>query len=224
LDYMLEDNNTKFARILIEHGADICNLYKSKNAEQFETACKQYAQLNAEIEELKKNISVNKINNLMLDPQTPLFAKQSALAYLSKTPKSLSDKMTKSMLLSYYKKISFNYRFFNDKEFKQAIEFAIKENAKDRFGRSVFAVALLDRRNKYRDRLISKLAETTYSGESLQGYLAQESDKKEKQTPEFLMEFARCVDTLQYLEYGSKGDKRTLPPEIAARIMSYMKL
>jgi len=252
LDYMLEDNKTKLAEILIEHGADICNLYKSKNAEQFETACKQYAKLNTEIEELKKNIGANKnsvklmtterrnkINNLILDTQTPLFAKQSALAYLLKYHKSFPDELTKETLLSYYETISFNYRFFNDDEFKQAIEFAIKEEAKDKFGRSVLAVALFDRHNIYRDRLLSHLIGSTDLRESLNVYfglnkkektnnfidmLRLARKKEEKQRSKFLMRFALVSDTLRRVEYGAEINKNCLPYEIVGNIMSFMQL
>jgi len=248
-------DNKEFAKLLIENGANIDTLYNSNERfkEAFKDECRQYSQLNAEIKKLEQKIdgnkdhvesipteSINTIDSLMLDVRTPTFAKQLPLVYLLKYHTFFPDKITKSMLLSYYKKIIFNNRFFNDNTFEPVMEFALQENAQDKHGRSVLVATLFDSSNTKRDKVISKVVEMTDPNSSLRTYLAQEQNEKDdapnsfiktlrfakkredKQLFKIVMNSGLCSHYLQCVEYGSKEDKKTLPPEIAAKIMSYM--
>jgi len=246
----------ELAEILIKYGADIVNVHKSPNVNNiFENEYKRYSQLNNQIKKLKQKMdnikkdyvepaseTMRTIKQLMSDPLTPAFAKQSALVYLLKYHTFFPDTVTKKILLSYYKEIAFNYRFFSDSQFKSVREFAIKEHAKDTFGRSVLAVALSDSRNRQKDKSISKVIEITGFGNTLKAYYLPENNEKNhvsnnfinvlssakksknKQKFKSLIHAAESFNDLQYLEHGPKTDKKPLPYEIAARIMSFMKL
>jgi len=249
LELAWEKEKKEFAKFLIECGADITVLEKSdKFRKQFQEERKRYSLLNSEIEKLKNELDsdkdyllpmreeIEKIDELMRDPRTPLFAKQSALPYLLRYHRIYPKRIPENKLLAYYKEILFNYRFFTDNRFKQVLEFAIKVGAKDKKDRSVLDTALVGR--KYYQRAIAKLLEMTNLSNLFQRWLmpsdSTESDnqKKEPNTCRYMLKLAKNMNrkklgkslmNIAICSYDLES-KTPLPSEIVSNIVSFAKL
>lgn len=239
LHWSQKNKNKELAKFLIKAGADLCALTKPDSFKKlFQKEYRRCSLLHAKIKKLKKHKKEMKhINELMLDPLTPIFAKQSALGELLKYYSS--NKLKKNELLSYCKEILFNYRFFNDNNLKQVLDFAVKADAKDKLGRSVFEVSLLSCGENEKDKIVSKLFERIDLCNSLRVYLSQKNNEEKKISNEFidalrlakknkykkifksLLYSARCFGSLS----GYRADKKKpLPSEIVSNIMSFVRL
>ena len=239
------NKNEDLARLLVEAGADIGNLHKSDEFRKlFQEERKRYSLLNSEIEKLKNELDsdkdyllpmreeIEKIDELMRDPRTPLFAKQSALPYLLRYHRIYPKRIPENKLLAYYKEILFNYRFFTDNRFKQVLEFAIKVGAKDKKDRSVLDAALVG--GKCYQRAMAKLLEMTDLRSSPQTYDVTVRDKQKKVPNKcrYMLKLAKNMNRKKlgkslmniaicsyYLE-----SKTPLPSEMVSSIMSFVKL
>jgi len=239
------NENNDLARFLVEAGADIGNLHKSDEFRKlFQEERQRYSLLNGEIEKLKNELDsdkdyllpmreeIEKIDELMLDPRTPLFAKQSALPYLLRYHRIYPKRIPENKLLAYYKETLFNYRFFTDNRFKQVLEFAIKVGAKDKKDRSVLDAALVG--GKCYQRAMAKLLEMTDLSSSPQTYDVTVRDKQKKVPNKcrYMLKLAKNMNRKKlgkslmniaicsyYLE-----SKTPLPSEMVSSIMSFVKL
>jgi len=235
---------------LIESGADIDKPTISNKL--FENECNNYLQLNLSIKKLKNKIDVKNgylrsapkklieyIDKLMLNPITPVFAKQSALIELLRYYRFYSKQVPKGKLLEYCKQIYFNYRFFSDTNFSKLLEFAITTDATDKLDRSVLKAIILCTNDEYRNKALSKLIEikgNLYRSNGL--FQMWEQGTKRDEAKDYLdaltlakkMRRNKVFQSLKYVSIysdclkGSAKSEKYLPPELAAKVVSFMKL
>jgi len=143
---------TNLATLLINSGADISYLRKQDRfAQAFGNQLEKDTLLRTHINTLKKRNSPNyilpmkdtikEINTLMFDHLTPMYTKQLALPSLLEYHQTYPKHITTQQLLSYCHQVVFNYNFFSDKQYKKIRDFAIQNDAKDRFGKSILVAA-----------------------------------------------------------------------------------